>query len=139
MEISIFSDKNVKPSEQDLSGVLNSKYIIWKELRDYVYTRYPLATEEWNFPGKKYGWSYRIRDRKRAIIYFMPRENGFMVAFVFGQKATEKILESGLSEKIKTDLRSARVYAEGRGIRIDVVDDTYINDIKRLIQIKLDY
>ena len=139
MEISIFSDKHVKPSDQDLVGVLGSTYILWKELRDYVYHHYPLATDEWNFPGKKYGWSYRIRDRKRVIIYLMPRENAFMVAFVFGQKAVEKILETHIAEKIKTDLRSAKAYAEGRGIRIDVVDDTYINDIKRLIRIKLDY
>jgi hypothetical protein len=139
MDISIFPDKNVRPSEKDLASVLNGTYVLWNELREFVYKRYPMAVEEWNYPGKKYGWSYRIKDRKRAIIYFMPRDKGFMVAFVFGPKATEKILETGISDKIKADLRKAKVYAEGRGIRIDVLDETFMNDIKRLIQIKLDY
>lgn len=139
MEISIFSDKQVKPTEKDLAVVLNSTYSLWKELRDYVYGRYPMATDEWNYPGKKYGWSYRIRDRKRAIIYMMPGESSFMVAFVFGQKAVDRILESNIAETIRNDLRKAKAYAEGRGIRIDVTDDTLMSDIKRLIQIKLDY
>lgn len=70
--------------------------------------KYPNGLEEWNYPGKKYGWSYRIKDKKRAIIYFLPRENYFKVAFVFGQKATDIVLESDISGKIKTDLKMAK-------------------------------
>ena len=81
--------------------------------------------------------SYRIKDRKRAIIYFLPRDKYFKVAFVFGQKATDIVLKSNISPDIKTELEQATKYAEGRGIRIDIKNDSILPDIKQLIEIKL--
>jgi hypothetical protein len=101
-----------------------------------VFEKYPKATEEWNFPGKKYGSSFRIKEKKRAIIYLLPRENSFKVAFLFGQKAINQIMKSTINQTIKTELSNARVYAEGRGIRVDV-DESIIEDITRLVEIKL--
>ena len=46
-------------------------------------------------------------------------------------------MSSQVSDVIKTELDSAKVYAEGRGIRIDVKDPMIIDDIKQLIDIKL--
>ena len=74
-----------------------------------------------------------------AIIYLLPREGAFMAAFVFGGKATDAIMESEVSEEIKSGLRSAKVYAEGRGIRIPVPDPSSLKDIYLLIDFKLAY
>ncbi len=60
-----------------------------------------------------------------------------MVAFVFGQKAYDAIMQSDIAEQIKSDLTSARVYAEGRGIRISVADRSKLGDIFKLIDHKL--
>ena len=56
---------------------------------------------------------------------------------MFGQKATDMIMKSQIANSIKTELDSAKVYAEGRGIRIDIKDKMIISDIKELIDIKL--
>lgn len=136
-DISIFQDKLTKPIDQDLVDNLDSTYSLWLQLHDFVFEMYPNGLAEWNYSGKKYGWNYRIRDKKRAIIYLLPRDKYFKVAFVFGQKATDTIMLSGVSRKIKNELARARKYAEGRGIRIDIKDDTKISDIKKLIEIKL--
>ena len=56
---------------------------------------------------------------------------------VFGEKATQEILKSKIHETIKTELRQAKVYAEGRGIRIEVRNDEFIQDLKELIKIKI--
>ena len=79
-----------------------------------------------------------MKSNKRNIIYFLPREGYFKVAFVFGQKATDKVMESKVNDKIKAELGEAKVYAEGRGIRIDVNNNQILNDIKRTIRIKVD-
>jgi hypothetical protein len=139
MDASVFMDKAQMPSENDLKQVLGEKHKLWMEIRKRVLHAYPGASESWNFPGKKYGWSYRIRDNKRAIIYFLPRERAFMVAFVFGGKATDAILDSEVSEEIKTELKNAKDYAEGRGIRIPVQDRESLEDIFHLIDFKLAY
>jgi hypothetical protein len=137
MDHSIFMDKASTPSGKELKRVLGNKYELWMEIRAYVLQKYPDGKEEWNFPGKNYGWSFRIKDKKRAIIYFLPRREEFLTAFVFGGKAFEAIKESEISPKIVSDLESARVYAEGRGVRIPVPDRSTLKDIFRLIDIKL--
>lgn len=137
MDISIFTNKLIVPENGDLMQVLGTSYKLWEDIKKYVYEKYPAAFEEWNYPGVKYGWSFRLKDKKRAILYFLPREKYFMVAFVFGQKATDIILQSGISDEIKSELENARVYAEGRGIRLTVKNENHLNDIKKLIEIKI--
>ena len=137
MDMSIFPDKSNIPDQDALIYALGDMKTLWDTLRDYVFQKYPDAVEGWNYPGKKYGWSFRIKDKKRAIIYLLPRDHFFKVAFVFGKKATHEVMKSPVSEDIKEMLESAKVYAEGRGIRIDVRDKTIINDIMKLIDIKL--
>ncbi len=139
MDKSIFSERNSQPDDHQLKSQLETTYHLWKSLVEYTYNKYPKAIAEWNFPGEKYGWNFRIKDKKRAIIYLLPREHYFMVAFVFGQKATDAVLESSVSPSIKTELKSAKVYAEGRGIRVKICDGSVIQDIKELIDIKLMY
>lgn len=46
-------------------------------------------------------------------------------------------MESKVNDKIKANLGEAKVYAEGRGIRIDVNNDQILIDIKTLIRIKV--
>jgi len=130
-------DKSQIPTDDDLRRALGDKYELWMAIRDRVFEKYPEGCEEWNFPGKKYGWSFRIKDKKRAIIYLLPRDQAFLAAFVFGGRAFEAILTSEVSEQIKSDLEGAKVYAEGRGIRIPVPDKSSLKDINTLIDIKL--
>jgi len=138
-DMSVFTDKTVKPTDKDLVEKLESKYELWQQIHDMILSKYPNGLAEWNYPGKKYGWSFRIKDKKRAIIYLLPRYQYFKVAFVFGDKAVNEILESKISNDIKTAIGQATKYAEGRGIRIDVIDDSIIVDIEQLIDIKLKY
>jgi len=106
--------------------------------RSIIILRLKLASaEEWNFPGEKYGWSYRIKIKKRTILYLLPRDGYFIVAFVFGQKAVDKIMSSHVKAEIIKELQEARTYAEGRGMWIAVRDSSLINDVKELIDIKL--
>ncbi|HAF30309.1 MAG TPA: hypothetical protein DCG75_14805 [Bacteroidales bacterium] len=138
-DISIFPDKLAKPEQKDLIATLGTSYELWTQIEKIVMGKYPAGLSEWNYPGKKYGWSYRIKDKKRAIIYFLPRNKYFKVAFVFGQKATDEIMESTISADIKSELEQATKYAEGRGIRIDVNSSSILPDVRQLIDIKLKY
>ncbi len=137
MEYSIFMDKNTIPDPKDLRKSLGKTFCFWEELRVYVHEKYPGAVDEWNFPGVKYGWGFRVKDKKRAIIYFGPRGGYFMVSFVFGQKATEVIMKSTITESLKKELEEAKVYAEGKPLRIEVSGKAFLKDIKFLIDIKI--
>lgn len=139
MDTSVFSDKEIVPGDQNLSIELKENYDLWNSIRDYVRKKAPNSMEEWKYSGKKFGWSFRVNDKKRVIVYLLPREAYFKVAFVFGQKATDAIMDSTISDTIKNELLSAKAYAEGRGIRIDVRAPEVLEDIMHLIDIKLVY
>ncbi|MEO8620910.1 MAG: DUF3788 domain-containing protein [bacterium] len=138
MDTSVFTEKARQPSDTDLRLALGATYAAWTHIHDDVVKKYPSAERVWAFTSAKYGWSFRMKDRKRAILYLLPRQSYFKVAFVFGQKAFDAVLGSAaISADIKQELASAKVYAEGRGIRIDIRDETRLEDIARLIDIKL--
>jgi hypothetical protein len=134
---SVFLEKAKVPTKDDLMKALCDTYDLWTMLADFTKKVNPNATEEWKYSSEKYGWSFRISDKKRVLIYLLPRDKFFKVAFVFGQKATDEIMNSSVSETILKELKSAKVYAEGRGIRIDVKDKSIIKDVKKLIEIKI--
>lgn len=136
---SIFTNKNQAPTSSELEEGLASTSVLWKQLEDYTLSLEPKASAVWHFSGEKFGWSYRIKDSKRVLVYLLPRDKFFKVAFVFGQKATDEILASDLSANIKTALTNAKVYAEGRGIRLEVKDAECLADLKKLITIKIAY
>jgi hypothetical protein len=136
MDTSVFMDKARVPSEKDLKLALGATFETWRQIAEFVFANVPAVTGEWNFSGAKYGWSYRIKDKKRAVVYLLPRREFFKVAMVFGPAATEKVLKSEISEAIRKELEAAKPYAEGRGIRIDVKDDSVSEDIFEMIRVK---
>ena len=113
METSYFTNLNVKLETSGLKEPLGTLFSTWIEIRDFVFEKYPKAVEVWFVSVKKYGWSFRIKDKKRAIIYLSPQKGHFRLTMVFGQKATDRILGSGISESVKTELLNSKVYMEG--------------------------
>ena len=134
---SIFTNKAIVPTNNDLMEVLSDTYAYWQRLIAVVKEGNTLATEEWAFSSEKYGWSFRVRDKKRVIVYLLPRKEFFKVSMVFGAKATTEIMNSNIANSIKTEINNARVYAEGRGIRLDIKDGEIIEDVAKLICIKI--
>lgn len=126
------------PTDKDLIENLGDTYVIWQGLKDYLNSHLKNPGEEWNFPGKKYGWSFRMKSGKRNIIYFLPKKGYFKVALVFGQKATDQVMASTVSDSIKEELTNATSYVEGRGIRIKVTSENILDDIRKLVSIKVE-
>jgi hypothetical protein len=132
-----FTDKKNEPADEDLKVMLGSTFKAWERLSRHTMSAFPAAAGAWSYPSEKYGWSYRISDKKRVLIYLLPRNGYFKAGFVFGEKAFREIMESNVSKQIKDDLSSARVYGEGRGIRIEVRNLQGIKDLEKLIDIKI--
>jgi hypothetical protein len=137
METSYFMDLTTPPDNENLKIAIGNLFTDWMTIRDFTFEKYPLAKEEWFVSVKKFGWSYRIKDKKRAIIYLSPRTGYFIVTMVFGQKATDAILSSNISENIKTELMNSKVYMEGRVLRFDIHNNLILSDLKKLVEIKI--
>jgi hypothetical protein len=136
MDYGIFTDISNPPGAPDLKKALGKTFTWWNKIRDYVIENHSEAGEEWNY-SKSFGWSARVRDKKRVIVYMLPLDGFFKASFVFGEKAAGEAIISNISKDIKDLISSAKVYAEGRGFRIEVKDRKIVKDIKKLIDIKL--
>lgn len=133
----IFNDKNKKPDDTLLAEKIGPSFRHLKEIKEQIREKYGITVEEWKFYGQKYGWQLKTLLKKRNLFFFIPYESFFRVVFVFGDKAVKEIKNSDISNNLKNEVIRAKKYAEGRGLSIEVKDGKYIEDIKKLIDIKI--
>jgi hypothetical protein len=134
-----FKSKDEVPDDNLVKEKLQSNFSNLEAIRSYISETIGETTEEWKFYGVKYGWNLKKFLKKRNLFFIGIYEGFFKISFVFGESAFHAVMESDISADLKTALSQARKYAEGRGLSIDVHDDTSLNDIKKLLQIKVNY
>jgi hypothetical protein len=137
MALSILDDKLKKPDDNELTKVLGRTKQLWDDLVNHAVQEYEPVIQEWIFSGKKYGWALRLKLKKRPIFYLIPCQRYFLCAFVFGQKATEAALQSNLPKDVMKTINEARVYAEGRGFRLEVRKKQDVGTMKKLAAVKM--
>lgn len=120
-----------------LSDALGAAYGIWNEIKSSIEKEYDGIVEEWKYYGATIGWTLKLLLKKRNLFFFSAHDGSFALAFVFGDKAEKEVEKSNLPERIKSELRNARKYAEGRGIRIEVKKRSQIPLIMKLVSIKV--
>ncbi len=137
MAASVFDDKETKPTAQKLARVLGESNGLWKDIKKHLKAQYGELTEDWKFYGKNYGWTLKTLRKKRNLFFFVPVEGAFKVSFVFGDKAVAAAAQSDLPKDLVKTLENARKYAEGRGLQIEVEGPADVENIKKLVEIKV--
>ena len=136
-EEKVFNKKDYMPDEEMVRKALGSSYAYLENIRQFVKEEIGETVEEWKFYGQKLGWTLKKYLKKRNLFFIGMYPGYFRIAFVFGDRAANNVFDSDIAEVLKKELSEARKYAEGRGINIKVDDDTYLDDIKELIRIKV--
>ncbi len=120
MTFSVFDDKTREPGNDEISEVLAGTAILWDELRSRIASDFHPLSEDWGFAGKKWGWSLRLKHKKRAVLYMTPSTGFFFVGFALGQKAVDAAHERGLPKPVLDLIDSSPKYAEGRGVLFEI-------------------
>ena len=136
-EVSMFLDKATLPTDETLAGVLGPAYPLWSEITGYVVNKSPQATGEWKWSGDQFGWSFRLKDSKRNLIYMLPGAHSFRVSFALGERAVAAVEASKLPESVKDELRSAKRFMEGRPLRLAVSTERETALVRTLVDIKV--
>ena len=97
---------------------------------------YGPLTEEWNFAGKAFGWSFRLSQPKRVFVYMTPCRAHFLASFVLGEKACQAAHAARLPPQVLALIDGATKYAEGRGLRIPVRAKRDLDVVEALAAIK---
>ena len=137
MAASVFEDKDNRPDNKMLAKALGKSNRLCQEIKKHLKAEYGDLIEEWKFYGQKSGWILKTLRKKRNLFFFIPLEGSFQISFVFGDKAVAAVEKSDLPQELITELKNARKYAEGRGLRIDVKSSADIENIKKLVEIKV--
>ena len=137
MAASVFEDKDNRPDNKMLAKALGKSNRLWQEIKKQLKAEYGELIEEWKFYGQKSGWIFKTLRKKRNLFFFIPLKGLFQISFVFGEKAVAAVEKSDLPQELITELKNARKYAEGRGLRIDVKSSADIEHIKKLVEIKV--
>jgi len=137
MALSAFDDKSNLPNDRDLSEMLGRVSALWDDLKVHLAFHYEPLTEKWNFSGKNYGWGHQLKQKKRTVPYMTPGKGYFLASFALGEKAVRAAHESGLTDSVLNIIDSARKFADGRGVRLEVRTTKDLENIKRLAAIKM--
>lgn len=134
---SILIDKSLTPDDRTLSGVLGASFNRWTEIKNSITERHGPTREEWKYYGARSGWVLKLLLKKRNLFFVIPGEKHFTLGFVFGDRAVKTIENSSLPASMIREVKDARRYAEGRGLRIDVRNRTTVNHVLKLVDIKV--
>jgi hypothetical protein len=135
--LSVFVDKSKPPQDVDLAAMLGSTFVFWNELKRLVASRFAPLLVEWGFSSKKTGWGLRLKREKRIILYMTPCKDHFMVSFALGEKAVAAAHKSDLPPSVLKVIDSAKKYAEGRGVRLEVRSVEDVRNVEKLAAIKM--
>lgn len=137
MAWSAFDDKASPPADKPLLETLGRAGPLWTRLRDHLQSTHGPLVEEWGFAGKAYGWSLRLKQRKRAIVYMTPCRGSFLASFALGEKACAAAKAARLPSWLLAIIDEAPRYPEGRGIRIPVRRASDVAGVEKLAAIKI--
>lgn len=137
MALSAFDDKLQQPEGRDLQRVLGRAGAHWDDLTTHIAAEYSPLSESWTFAGAKWGWSLRLKQKKRTILYMTPCKGHFLVGFVLGERAVNAAREGSLPDSVLRQIAEARKYAEGRGVRIEIRNKEDLEIVKKLAAVKM--
>jgi hypothetical protein len=137
MALSVFDDRSKEPEAMDLAIALGRSRAHWDSLVAHVAAEYAPLGKTWSFAGAKWGWSLRLKQKKRTVLYMTPCKRRFLVGFALGEKAVKAAHACPLPDSILTVIDEAKRFAEGRGVRVEVKTKTDLENVKGLAAIKM--
>jgi hypothetical protein len=133
-----FAGQAKQPTERQLALLLGQTNVLWHGLVADLKRELKLDAEEWNTYSVKAGWSYRLKLKKRNIVYLGPRTGCFQAAFILGEMAVAAERKSKIPIRIQKIIDEAKRYPEGTAIRIEVHTAQDANVVKLLAKIKVE-
>jgi len=138
MAFSFFDDKEHQPEDSDLVEALAETQRYWDALTSILAENFQPLSADWGFSGKKWGWSLRVKQKARTILYMTPRGGYFVVGFALGQKAADAAHATDLPRSVLELIDASPKYAEGRGVRLEVRTEDDLRSVTRLAEVKME-
>lgn len=137
MEPIFLTDPSVQPTDELVFSIIGKNSIYWQKIIKYLHDNHNDITEVWRFYNDGKCWLYRTLRKKKTIYWIGILKDTFRITFYLGNKADELIEDSSLSENIKEEFQDAKHSTFGRSVTITVRSAEDLENVQKLIEIKL--
>lgn len=130
------------PTPQELCEIMGQKpYKTWEKIEEFIHQNY-LMDVLWN-PGGKSGtlvshYECKFRRSGRTLCALYTKEGCFGFLLIFGKAEREKFesTRNEFSAYVQKEYDAAHTYHDGKWVMLDLIDDSHLEEVKKLIQIK---
>ena len=134
----ILNDKLIKPKDEIIFSIIGDTELLWKQTFSYLYDNSKDISVNWKYSNCGKEWFCQALKKKKTLFWIKILEkNSFRIAFWFGDKLEPIILQSNLPDSIKTEFNAAKRFNKARCIYIDMQDYKDFENVKTLIDLKL--
>ncbi len=130
-------EPSASPDPVALRQALGRAAVAWDGLVAGVAAAHPPVTQVWRFAGGRTGWSLRLVQRDRILLYLVPQAGVCLAGIVLGDHAMQLALGLELPAAFRQLLATATRHAEGHGLRIPVATRAEAQGVERLVAAKL--
>ena len=121
------------PTTRELTTLLGKSYDAFRALTQ----RGAGVTSEWKRYSKKSPWVLKVSQGDRTLLYATPTVDAFEATVVLGERASKAALAGRVAKKLHPSIRAARLYVEGRPVRIVVKGHADLAGVEQLVAVKL--
>jgi hypothetical protein len=129
-----FLKQSNKPTEQTIQSALGSAYDYYQN----VLTLADSYSQEWGFTNSG-GWMLKVFDKKKALFYLIPLNDGFKISLTIRETEREAFLSDGELKRLHDRISSSKKYSEGFALQFDVVSkkeyqllETFLRKVKAM-------
>jgi len=133
-----FIGKLTQPTPKELAARLGASAELWNQTVAEITKACGITDKEWNCYSPKAGWSLRLKQKKRNVVYLAPCDGCFRVAFVLGDKAMKTARSAEFPEKYAKLIADAPRYPEGSAIRFEVTTGDDVVAVTQFAKIKIE-
>jgi hypothetical protein len=132
----LFSDKNIKPTDELIFSIIGDKKILWQSIMNHMANNYKDSLGQWNFYNDGKRWLFKMIQKKKTLFWAGILTDTFRITFYLGNKAESIIENSDLPQSIKEEFRTAKRYGLIRPVSFIVYDNTDVDNVLKMIAIK---
>lgn len=126
------------PTEEELNQLMEEDvFKTWCAINNFIKDNYDMDML-WDNGGKTGVFELKYRKSGKTFCALYPREKGMRVLIILGKNEREKFETSrkDFSEYINNFYDNTRQYHDGKWLYLDIINNTVIADIERLLFIK---
>lgn len=137
MSVSVFADKKVQPADFDIRKIIGPKLPLWDELIGTLREKYAPQEDLKFLYGKEYGWGIRFRIKGQLLTSLFPSDGGFIVQINLSPEDVESAQGMQPGRNVQQAIARANPYPEGRWLFIPVESPADLEDIYRLLELRV--